>query len=238
MRPVDQLHMDVPSRPRGWRLIDVTYSCVPDAVYPWDPAVLRAIWEFDPEVVPVWEKWIFMPPLDDSSSDEVLVVGRHCVARHKPTLVNEAYPFLCEMPTMPCQGVVFQRPNVLEFVLADGNKEEGTDLPGPYVAWDWNLWRLLRELYNPCTDGQKLGEEYIEREVQRREASKKSVRDDLRARDEDWRKHEKKRLEKISDVEWAEFYRSGGAVDVEKKISVSVPEAPSESGLPALSQGV
>lgn len=99
----------------GWVDLGMEFTCIPDSVNPWTPEVLKAIWVFDPTVVPLWIRWKFRRY--DTENSDVVVFGRHGIGRHVDNPHHPLIPFNCEMPNMPCQGVTFKRPNLFEYML-------------------------------------------------------------------------------------------------------------------------
>jgi hypothetical protein len=95
----------------GWLEIGQFYTCVPDSAYPWDPQVMKEIWKLAPDAIPLWVQWVFQVPPEDAQSGFV-VFGRHALGRklwHPRSPVEE---FRVSMPTMPCQGLTFEKPKI------------------------------------------------------------------------------------------------------------------------------
>jgi len=129
----------------GWRDLGMEYSCIPDATYPWDPQVLRAIWAFDPGAIPLWVRWAFLSPSD--GQEKVVIFGRHGIGRRVRNPHSDLHPLLVSMPPMPCQGVRFERPNLIELVAVGKPDARASDLPGEYMPFGYQLVKHLRKQY-------------------------------------------------------------------------------------------
>ena len=222
-RPVLSKHMAP-----GYRTIYSEYSCIPDVAHPWDPAIMQAIWRFAPNFVPMWEKRALLPQGSQSDAD-VIVVGRHALGRVLRTQRSWLPGLRVKMPTMPCMGLTFDRPNELAFVHQDVH-EEGVsrDLPGPYLPFDGTILRKAADLALGYSMSDKeyrdflmrtLVEEPFEAEMRRRA----EVEEDMEARDRDFQPYARKQRERISDVEMGEFQQSVGKRAKDPKPFVVVP---------------
>src|SRR5262245_11111658 len=103
---------DSPATAPGWREVAVEYTCVPDACYPWDPEVLKAIQTFCPDVAPLWVRWVFLSPRSDAG-EQLVIFGRHGIGRRVSNPRAALYPLHCPMPELPCKGLRFSQPNVV-----------------------------------------------------------------------------------------------------------------------------
>jgi len=145
----------------GYREIGMFYSCVPDPVYPWDPKVVREIWKFAPDAVPMWVQWVFMSP-QETGNPEIVVFGRHALGRSIKNQRAYLEPFRVHMPTMPCQGLKFDRPNDIWFIHQGlmGQHPKYKDLPGDYLPFDSDLVKKVADI----SEGFKMSDkEYRER---------------------------------------------------------------------------
>ena len=130
----------------GWIFRGVYYSTIPDSLYPWDPAVLRYIREFDPDAIPICIRYVYQwshynelghlgPPV---------IIMRHGIARsiRDPEFPVWNYDW-CELPVT---GPRPARPNQVRDTWHDrDHREFGPDLPGAYLAFDWNYGHSLLE---------------------------------------------------------------------------------------------
>lgn len=187
----------------GYLHIGYTYSCVPDAAYPWDPAVLAAIREIVPDAMPliIRSVWQWSNYAEHGHLDPPLVLMRHGIGRAIRDPYFHPHDFLCEMPTAPIPGLCIPgrdiadcRPNYIETNWQDADlKPYGFDLPGAFLPFDWRLFqryriadlnrqKLMRESVeaydsdgNPIAKG--AGDELVGDEAARVSASQASRRD-------------------------------------------------------------
>jgi hypothetical protein len=213
------------------------YSCVPDACYPWDPTVLRAIREhIDPYAMPIVIRsvWRYSNYHELGRIDGAMTLVRHGLARAVPDLGRtERQNFFCEMPSTPVTGLKIPglpwsacRPNQIWDNWYDKtDRPWGMDLPGAYLPFDWDYFYALKR-------GEDMRVRMI-RESQRREdengdviaagAATSSVdevrvdREKKKASAVDDRTYINRDLDAFysiepSDVEWKEQIASGGSV--------------------------
>lgn len=144
----------------GWREVGQHFTLTDPCLYPRDPAVTAAIRVFDPDLIPMWVSWVFLPDVADASSHEPLVVGRHAIGYYEPLKPNQFSQHPIYVPPSYSGPV----PNRLELILENGpGVRAESPLPGPFEAWDWKLYYKLRLMY-----ARKTGKEAIAdfREVQ------------------------------------------------------------------------
>jgi len=186
---------DSPWTAPGWKEVDITYTCVPDSVYPWDPKVLERIHEFDPEAVPIWVRWTFRSP----DNKQLVTFGRHAIGRYRPILTKDVPHLSIEaMPSVP----KMKRPNVIEFIWMDNNEDD--DLPGKYRPFDDRLVFFCRKNY-----AQKSVREYMAQIESWREAYFKNVasmKEDMAYRQKDLDRYVQKKLDQMSEVEMGEVF--------------------------------
>lgn len=224
LRPPVLRKQDAP----GYRTLKTEYTCIPDVAHPWDPDVVRAIWKFAPDFVPMWERRVLMPEGAESET-EAIILGRHALGR----VIRNRRGWLPElrvtMPTMPSQGLTFDRPNDLAFVHEDELEDgQSRDLPGPYLPFDNTILRKAADLAIGYSMSEKEYKEFLNASVV--EASfedylrrNQEREDDLEARDREFQPWAAKQIERISDVEAGEFARSAGRREHERKPFVIVP---------------
>lgn len=120
------------------------YTCVPVPGYEKDPAVTRAIHEFDPGAVPMWRIQMWRFP---GSARPVKVV-HHVIGRYLPVHRYFKRGFRVSTPA----DWVGPVPNMLDAVLEDDAIDQyKRGGPGGYVAWDWSLYRWCRWMYDRIT---------------------------------------------------------------------------------------
>lgn len=195
----------------GYRELAVEYSCVPDPLYPWDPAVLRAIWTFDPRVVPLWVRDIYLSPAD-TGEPEVVVFGRHGIGVTIDTPVGQPIPMPCTMPSMPCQGVSFKAPSTVILVWHSGlfgyTHPKYVDLPGEYMPFDMGLYHYLRASYLDNATSKEVIFDVVEGQRLRHEKLKSRINAEFEYRMKDVGQYVDKQLERVSEQDWAEHLLS------------------------------
>lgn len=205
---------DSPDTARGYREVDIQYTCIPDAMYPWDPDRMKAIREFLPDAVPMWVHWIFLRP----NSKEKVVFGRHALGRAIKEPGRELLPFRCSMPSMPCQGLTFERPNRIWFIHEGDRNRDYPDIPGTFLPFDDTIVHRAREsaryMQMSVKDfREQMVKELIEEPTEERRKRREALDADLAAREKDFHAYADKVLDQISDVEREEYLRSVGKRD-------------------------
>jgi hypothetical protein len=193
---------------RGYRYIGMFYTCIPDPAYPWDPRMVRLIQEFAPDTVPLWVHWVMRSPRDKVGEKDV-VYGRHALGRVIKPARTDLFPFRCAMPTMPCQGMTFEKPNAIWFIhQGDSPSGEYLDLPGDYLPFDstivskaWDSWAGAQNTTEKEFK-EELREELINRPM-RESAARRAYRDwEMGQRNQDFATYAKKVMdERISGPE-------------------------------------
>lgn len=196
---------------RGWRQVAMEYTCIPDAEYPWDPRLVRKVQEFAPDAVPMWVHWVFRSPQDEEDPHDV-IFGRHALGRVIKPARSDLIPFRCAMPTMPCQGITFERPNAIWFIhQGDSPSDQNVDLPGDYLPFDMGMvmkaWDSWAGAANQTEEEFKaeLREEIYERPLREAEARREARAEEWEARSRDFAKYAKKVIDSISDSEIEAF---------------------------------
>lgn len=174
---------DSVTRAPGWLFAGEQYTCVPDAQYPWDPAVVKAIREFCPDAQPILIKSLWQRSWSESSPLDTMMLVRHGIARSVRDPIQRPHYFQCEMPSVKT-GVSLTRPNYIEVNWYDReNRPWGHDLPGSYLPFDWELYHCLRMGYEDNLSGAQLSAKlttpHREREARRKafEADERAYRD-------------------------------------------------------------
>lgn len=205
---------DSPENARGYREVDTLYSCIPDPSYPWNPDMVKAIREFLPDVVPMWVQWVFMRP----NSKEKVVFGRHALGRTIKDPGRDLMPFRCSMPTLPCGGLHFEKPNRIWFIHEGERNRDYPDIPGTYLPFDDSIVHRARESvrYMQLSDKEfraAMEKELITDVAEARERKKALHADERAQRDHDFHMYADKLMETVSDVEIEEYRRSVGRRD-------------------------
>ena len=216
----------------GYREIGMFYSCVPDPAYPWDPGVVREIWKWAPDAVPMWVHWVFMSP-QETGNPEVTIFGRHALGRVIKNQRGYLEPMRVHMPSMPCQGLTFEKPNDIWFIHQGqmGLHERFKDLPGDYLPFDYDLARKVESMAAGFKMSDKEYREHLEnlliKDPIRREMLRVgAVRDHRAYKNRDLHQYVDKQYDRVSDVEAKEYYRGRGFRQREKKPMVVVGSTP------------
>ena len=136
---------DSPCTMPGWIHDGVMFSTIPHVMYPWDPAVLRFIREFDPDAIPVIVRHVYRWThyYEHGRIDEAITVVRHGIVRN---IRDPGYPVWnwdwCEMGST---GRRFPPPNQVRDIWQDKSvREHGPDLPGAYLPFDFSYAYALK----------------------------------------------------------------------------------------------
>lgn len=185
---------DSPLTAPGWKELNIEYTCVPDAMYPWDPAILKKINEFDPGATPLWVRWTFLSP----DNTEVVTFGRHAIGRYKSTLTVDVPQI--KVKGMP-KNAKFKKPNLIEFTWMD---QPDGDLPGKYRAFDSRLLAHCRRNYSVKSSNQMKREMHAEIDYRKQQAVQREIEQEYRQRELD--KYTAKKLAQMSEVEMKEVF--------------------------------
>jgi hypothetical protein len=175
---------------------------------------VKAIWEYAPDAVPLWVQWVFAIPLEDADNYRTVVYGRHALGR-RIVIPNGPLPELrVTMPTMPCMGLHFEKPNAIWFVHEGRRDPKSAALPGSYLGFDDTILDRAREssIGRNMTDkefSEYMYERYWLKPLEKKRARLAAIRDDLEARQRDFEAYARKQIEKISDVEISEYLKAG-----------------------------
>lgn len=211
-------------RPRGWIFRGVVVSCIPDAIYPWDPAVVRELRRVDSGIVPCSVKLYYQPPYSYADRSEVMFM-RHGLALYRPHLIHSHPQFDIDMPTFAGLGVRFPRPNLWLTTIMETPTIPGTELPGRYVPMGWPTVSWIQ-------DGVARGKEW-ERAIKRafadgladKQRAEKKADDDWNYRVNEFERYADKQRENISETGWCAYQdaMNAGELEPEKRPVVTVP---------------
>lgn len=172
------------------------YSCVPVPGFEKDPAVTKAIREFDPGLIPIWRIQVWRYP---NSRLETKVV-HHGIARFYPIPRYLRRRFHVEMPAVQTHPA----PNFLDAILEDDStldfKRGG---PGGYVAWDWRLYSWCRAQYLRLTVKNWLAA--VERRIERTKREHAALMDDIEGKKAEIEPWILRKLETIGDPAWRQY---------------------------------
>jgi len=184
----------------GWRDVGMEISCVPDAVYPWGAAELKQIWAWDPGVVPLWVRWAFLKAADEGGG--LVVFRRHAIGRHVKNPHGDMTLHNVQMPSMPCQGVKFERPNQIELILMG---ETLGDVPGEFLPWGPWLVQKLRTLYRELHP-KELKRELLDVPWEAAARRKQQARAEDAYRKRDLDRYITRKLKDVSEIEAREWF--------------------------------
>jgi len=153
---------EIKDSPTGWALLPEypMYQVVPDAQYPWDVDIVKAMRTIDPRVVPLWVTWAYKPPIDCPDKG-VYVTGRHAIGLANMDPKIEQQDFSVLMPTTPIGGMTFKRPTVIHKIYHVA--PETDERIGGFVPYSWWMYYNLREEYVGDKSNPETGKEYITR---------------------------------------------------------------------------
>jgi hypothetical protein len=169
----------------GWLFWDGFIYTYPDVMYPWDPAVIKAIREFCPDVIPITARttYRYSNYNEQGRLGDPVTFIRHGLARIVRDPKVQPHPAVCRLPI---HTTAFDRgdphvlsavePNWVEVYWQDNEvKEHGQDLPGAYLPSDWELYYAVRRSYRDQESGRDQANRIIgphkaryERQQQRR----------------------------------------------------------------------
>lgn len=202
----------------GWICLDYQYYCYQDVTYPWDPAVVRAIREFEPTMVPItvrstWRKCDY----GNLYMNEPVTLVRFGIARVVRDARIPVHKFRCGMPVHhqdalrhDPHALAAVRPNWIEMNnYADrDNRPYGPDMPGGFLPFDWELYNGLRLGYENNRSAAEITKELLAEKAEGdaaaeafRESENAYIQDDID-------RYQEKRLADVSDVEWTEVLTS------------------------------
>jgi hypothetical protein len=120
-----------------WRMLDREdfYTCVPDVMYLPDPVAVAAIHEFDPGMIPMLRKVLWLRP----GGVEPFLSVHHVLARYVPDRRGAGAGFRVEMPLEPTH----EAPNVIECVLKAPSPDEADGGPPAYRPFDMSVYHEL-----------------------------------------------------------------------------------------------
>lgn len=128
----------------SWRPDFFRISAVPDVEYPYDPAVLRAIREFDPNVIPLTITRGFR-----AATGEVRAFKFHVLSSHRWD-PKQAPSRACRYVIMPTWGNA-PHPTHIDLHLENRELRPGNGLPGGFIPFDWPVYYALRSSYQEWT---------------------------------------------------------------------------------------
>lgn len=177
---------------KGWLDLGVEYSCIPDSMYPWKADLVKDIWKVAPSFRPAWARQV----LKHSVSGEIKVVGCHVIATKVPDPHNQLYPFPVEMPTMPCNGLTFDAPNVIE---RHWQGDRVGDLPGEYMTFE-SLYSFCKAAFKERS-AEELKEELLDKPAEARAKAAAARQAEHEYKQRDIQAYAQKKLDQLSELE-------------------------------------
>jgi hypothetical protein len=179
----------------GWRIVgDDVYTCVPPPGYEIDPAVVRAIHEFDPGVIPIWRLQVWIRPNSEERETHV----HSGIARHFPHPRYLRRPFRVTMPARAEHPV----PNFLDAIFEDQTCAqylfEGG--PGHFIPWDWATYEWCRRKYAVLTA--KKFDDLMEARRERHAKMRKDWQEEIEYRKKQIEPFLMKKASELSDADW------------------------------------
>lgn len=129
-----------------WRPVGAVVSAVPDVIYPWDPAVVRAIHEFDPNVIPLMVRREYR-----AATGGRLTFRCHAIGSHVWNRTEVAAPWTRSVLTPTWLVDPLRRPTQMDLHLEDRTTRTGDGRPGRYLPFDWRVYYALRANYQRLT---------------------------------------------------------------------------------------
>lgn len=200
MRNLDNgpvMSMPMQQRAPGWLLLKTEISCIPDAAYPWNPEVVKAIQGITKDIVPIWIKRVYRSPYDEAQQEEV-VIGRHGLGQR--TYYSPVIPFSCPMPS----GYSFTKPNSIYWEPWGEADKRARDLPGAYVPFDWRFYKHVKNNFKDFD--LKAYKEQIMQQLYEHEQGQQKNKDEMARMRAELDKYVSRKLETCSETEMKEFF--------------------------------
>lgn len=188
----------------GWHMLDESYSAIPHALYPFDPAVLRAIRVFCPDVIPITITTTWIKPDDDIYTPMKLV--RHGLARAVRNPVCPTHEFHCDMPASASRRAI---PNYIEVNWYDKElRDFGHDLPGNYLPFDWDFYYAMEKSYTYNVGSADIVRKLCDPRFELQKRRKRQQAEEQAYRERDVEAYRKKKWSEVSEVELKEYFLS------------------------------
>jgi hypothetical protein len=169
--------LSMAQRPR-FVFVGVHHTRVPDAAYPWDPEIVRAIRVFDPGFVPIFRRIL----LRDTHSGAIREFCHHGIGRFSTR--RPVQPWVARIPTPSCGygrdfGPITMVDRWIQGPVVVGSPRQRYSLPPPFVPYsDWvyqwarrNYWEAsAREMRNYQREIDRRRPERLARKTEEAEA--------------------------------------------------------------------
>ncbi len=139
----------------GYRMLNETFYCYKDVARPWDPAVIRAIREFEPTAMPITIRTTWQH-MNRGNPQEPFTLIRHGIARCVRDALLPTHRFRCELPIHHEPSLFSSFPNIYtrvapNYVEVNHYDREvrpyGYDVPGAYLPFNWDFYAMLYRDY-------------------------------------------------------------------------------------------
>lgn len=173
------------------------YSTIPNVMYPWDPAVLRAIRSFDGDAVPATVKRVLRTPAGSDVSFLYFALLRRSdspLVPHEPIVVRMGHG-----------GATAASPNIEDLILEGETPPwaEKQGLPGKFVPMTWDLYYRCKRAYKLSQrTAEQIAKDYLEG-LQKAEHDKwKGMKSEMDYRFDHDYKHLKNNVDALSGNEY------------------------------------
>jgi hypothetical protein len=184
------------------------YTTVPVPGYEKDPAVTKAVREFDPGAIPIWRVQLWSFPGSDTSR----TIVHHGIGRYYPVPRYLKKPFRVEMPANDRSDP----PNVLDAILEDQRTEDyRRGGPGGYLPWDWSLYRWCRWMFDRITADSYRRFLDAKREKDAREYA--AMLDEIEGRRRELEPYLLRKAESVSEYGWKQYQKFMEEADRRKR---------------------
>ena len=167
-----------------WCFVAETISACGSEAYPVDPAIVKAIREFEPDFCPLWVTTTYRSP-----AGSYKVFGRHAIGIDCKTHVQEGQHKPVRVWTATYGVNAGRRPILVEELIQDEKVELIPELKVyGYAPMDWGFYHKARkswyeqkrklELYSNDPDAEKEAKAYLEAKEEADAKAKKAVDDE------------------------------------------------------------
>jgi len=150
-------------------------SAVPSELYPADPAVVRAMRQVDPRIVPLTVRKVYK-----TQGGSRIVQTYHAIGIHEPEPDAPLWPWVyrCLMPSTPTRPRLERPTRILYHLWDPGTRSSLYPGPGLWLPFDWRWLNALESVQREMTaaEAREIREERG-REAQSRRAREQALRE-------------------------------------------------------------
>lgn len=188
---------------KDWRLKDVSWSTVPDVVYPWNEHIVRDIQrDIDPAFTPLFVKFSWLSPWD-----ELFQFGRHAFGRVLDVQKGWLPDFNPSTQSYPFNGITVGKPGVIVDILQgeqwggeSGHELDNPALPQSYVPFDSRVYYGWKNCFL-INESEKQMVEKVREQAQEAKRAEYKVSEADREADIEFNRYAEKVISAASDVE-------------------------------------